>query len=135
MKKNIYYAIWVDAIVNYQKNNPEMSNWKFNLFIIQTTCNALNLFTIDILISLLFYKIPLIKIDIFPGTIFNSLTEFIVQYASPFIILNYFLIFYKDRYKKLIEKYPNKNGTLAMTYDICSAIIGFISLMLYGLLG
>lgn len=132
--RNLFYAIWVDAIVNFRKHNPDMSNWKFNVFILQTTCNALNLVVIDILINLFFFKIPLINIDIFPGTMLNSFSVYVIQYASPFILINYFLIFYKDRYKRLIEKYPDRKGKLAMIYTTCSAIIGFISMILYGTL-
>ena len=36
--------------------------------------------------------------------------------------------------KKLINKYPHKNGKLAMIYTICSALVGYISLTLYGAL-
>ncbi|MGV8095646.1 MAG: hypothetical protein AB2L24_27670 [Mangrovibacterium sp.] len=132
--KNIFYLIWVDAIVGFRNHNPTRTDWKIALFIIQTTCNALNLWTI--LLWLKYFEIFsfIIKIDIFPGTILNSAAGFIVQFASPFILLNYFLIFYNDRYEKLIEKYPHKKGKLAMIYTICSALIGFVSMILYGTL-
>ena len=132
--KNIYYLYWVDAIVGYRKNNPNSFDWKFSIFTISTVCNALNLFVV--LLWLKFFNIFSFKfeINIFPGTMLNSATKFIIQFALPFIILNYFLVFYKDRYKKLIEKYPNRNGKFAMMYIIYSALIGFISVILYGIL-
>lgn len=132
--RNVYYLIWVDAIVNFRKYNPARTDWKISLFIIQTTCNALNLWAI--LLWLKFFEIYsfIIKIDIFPATILNSAAGFIVQFASPFILLNYFLIFHNDRYEKLIEKYPHKNGKLAMIYTMASALVGFISMILYGAL-
>lgn len=132
--KNVYYLIWVDAIVNFRKHNPARTDWKISLFITQTTCNALNLWAI--LLWLKFFEIYsfIIKIDIFPGTILNSALGFIVQFASPFILLNYFLIFHNDRYEKLIERYPHKNGKLAMGYTMASALVGFISMILYEVL-
>jgi len=132
--RNVYYLIWVDAIANFRKHNPARTDWKISLFIIQTTCNALNLWAI--LLWLKFFEIYsfIIKIDIFPGTILNSAAGFIVQFASPFILLNYFLIFHNARYEKLIEKYPHKNGKLAMIYTMVSALVGFISMILYGAL-
>lgn len=89
--KNIYYLIWVDGIVNSNDYKKKDSGWKISLFIIITTCNALNLWAI--LLWLKFFDIYsfIIKIDFFPGTILNSAAGFIVQFASPFILLNYFL--------------------------------------------
>lgn len=133
--KNIYYLIWVDSIVGFRKNNPMRDDWKFTVFVTNTTCNALNLFTIDALLNLFGIKTFLVKIDIIPLPILNSFLGFVIQYAAIFIILNYFLIFRKERYKVLIEKYPNKNGKLGMTYVICSALVGYILMILYGILG
>lgn len=132
--RNVYYLIWVDGIVNSNDYKKKDSAWKISLFIIMTTCTALNLWAV--LLWLKFFEIYsfIIKIDIFPSTILNSAAGFIVQFASPFILLNYFSIFHNDRYEKLIEKYPHKNGKLAMIYTMCSALIGFISMILYGTL-
>lgn len=132
--RNVYYIIWMDAIVGFKKHNPKRTDWKFTLFVINTTCNALNLFTIDALLNLFGIETFLIKIDIFPIPILNSFTGFIIQYASIFILLNYFLIFRKERYKSLTEKYPDKNGKFAMIYVIFSALIGYASMILYGVL-
>jgi len=49
-------------------------------------------------------KIPLLKIDIFPGNLLDSFVAFSIEFALPFGMLNYFLIFHKDRYKKIVEK-------------------------------
>lgn len=132
--RNVYYLIWVDAIINFRKHNPSRIDWKISLFIIQTTCNALNLWVI--LLWLKFFEIYSFTFEtgIIPGTILNSAAGFIVQFASPFILLNYFLVFHNDRYKKLILRYQHKNGKLAMIYTIFSALVGFISMILYGAL-
>lgn len=132
--KNIYYLIWVDSIVGFRKNNPTRDDWKFTVFVTNTTCNALNLFSIYALLKFFGIKTFIIKIDIIPLPIFNSFLGFVIQYASIFIILNYFLIFRKERYKVLIEKYPNKNGKIGMIYVMCSVLIGYIFMILYGIL-
>lgn len=129
---NIYYQLWVDGIVNSKDYKKKSPSWKFLLFMIITICNSLNFYTIYLWLK--FYGIfsYMIKIDFFPGTIFNNVVSFIVQFASPFILLNYFLIFYKDRYKKLIEKYHHKKGKLAMLYTLLSALIWLVTIILYG---
>ena len=132
--RNIYYLYWVDAIVGFKKNNPTRTDWKFKVFTISTTCNALNLWAI--LLWMKFFNVFSfsMEINIFSWSMLNGATIFIIYFASPFILLNYFLVFYNDRYKRLIEKYSNRNGKRAMIYIICSALIGFISMILYGLL-
>jgi hypothetical protein len=132
--KKLYYLIWVDFITSARKNHPERTDWKYSLFVLITMCNALNLYTFFIWLMYLGKVKYLIKIDIFPGTIINAASSFLIQFASPFILLNYFLIFYHDRYEKLIEKYPNKKGRLALIYSICSIWIGVISMIFYGIL-
>jgi hypothetical protein len=132
--KNIYYLIWVDIITSARKHHPERTDWKYSLFVLITMCNALNLFTIDALLNLFGIETFLIKIDIFPLPMLNSFAAFVIQYASIFILLNYFLIFRKERYKSLIEKYPHKKGKPALIYTLCSIWIGFASMILYGAL-
>lgn len=133
--KNIYYLIWVDSIVGFRKHNPTRDDWKFTVFVTNTMCNALNVFTIDVLLNLCGVKISPVKIDIIPIPMLNSFLGFVINYAWIFIILNYFLIFRKDRYEELIKKYPNKNWKLGMKYVICSALVGYIFMILYGILG
>ena len=132
--KNYYYLYWVDAIVGIKTNNPKRKDWKFSLFTYTTICNALNLWVI--LLWLKYFNVLSfeIQINLLPGTILNSAGGFIVYFATPFILLNYFLIFYRDRYKKLIEKYPSRNGKFAIRYVFVSVLLGFVSMILYGVL-
>lgn len=132
--KNYYYLYWVDAIVSIKTKNPNRRDWKFSIFTYSTVCNALNLFTIDALLNLFGIRTFLVKIEIFPIPMLNSFAGFVIQYASLFILLNYFLIFHNERYKKLIEKYPHRNGRFAMGYIFISVSLGFISMILYGVL-
>ena len=132
--KNYFYLYWVDAITSIKLKNPKRKDWKFSLFTYTTICNALNLWVI--LLWLKFFNILSFKVEInlLPGTILSSAGGFIVYFAAPFILLNYFLIFYRDRYKRLIEIYPHRNGRLAMGYILFSVILGFMSMIIYGVL-
>ncbi len=132
--RNVYYLIWVDIITSARKHHPDRVDWKYSLFVLITMCNALNLYTVYIWLKFFGVISYLIKIDIFPVPILNSATGFIVQFAAPFIVLNYFLIFYKERYKRLIEKYQPPKAKLALIYTFCSIWIGFASMILYGAL-
>lgn len=132
--KNLYYLVWVDIIASAKRHHPDRTDWKYSLFILFTMCNALNLYSVDIFFNLIGIHTYLIKINIFPGSLLDSFAAFVLQFASIFILLNYFLIFYKDRYKFLLERYPSKNGKLALVYALCSIWIGFGSMILYSVL-
>jgi len=132
--KNYYYLYWVDAIISIKTKNPNRRDWKFSIFTYSTVCNALNLFTIDALLNLFGIKTFLINIDIFPLPLLNSFASFVIQYASPFILLNYFSIFHNERYKNLIEKYPHRDGKFAIGYILVSVLLGLVSMILYGAL-
>jgi len=131
---NLYYQIWVDGIVNSKDYKRKDPSWKTTLFIIITTCNAINLYTAYIWLKFIGLVSFLVKIDIFSNTILNNAVGFVVQFASPFMLLNYFLIFRKKRYERLIKKYEHKNGKLAMIYTLVSTVIWFVSMLVYGTL-
>jgi uncharacterized membrane protein len=119
--RNIYYSIWVDVIVNIEKNPKHKKDWKFFSMVYMTLLNALNLGVVLILLSYIFsLKIIWIRFTMLPGTMLNSFASFIIQFAMPFILINYALIFYRNRYEGLIQKYDDKKGKLFTTYLLSS---------------
>ncbi len=119
--RNIYYSIWVDAIVNIEKNSKHKKDWKFFSMLYMTLLNALNLGVVLMLLSYIFsLKVIWIRFTMLPGTMLNSFASFIIQFAMPFILINYALIFYRNRYKGLIQKYADKKGKLFATYLLSS---------------
>ncbi|MDR2475214.1 MAG: hypothetical protein LBD45_05085, partial [Bacteroidales bacterium] len=117
--KNYYYILWADAINAASKSNQE---WKIILLIIFSVAQGLNLLTI------LFYVVRIVfdnKMKIFfdfhflSGTVFNKFFSAFITLFLPFLIINYFLILHKDRYKVLLKKYQGfryKGGIVFMLY-------------------
>lgn len=133
--RNIYYLIWADSILSFRRHHHGKADWKITVFILNTWINAIGLWTI--LIWLKYFEIlniPKFEIDIFPGTLIDSFVTFTIEFALPFGILNYFLIFYKDRYKIIIEKYSAPPEKLAFIYSAIVALAAFASAILYGVL-
>ena len=119
--KNIYYSIWVDAIVNIEKNPKHKKDWKFFSMVYMTLLNALNLGVVLMLLAYIFkFEVIWVRFTILPGTMLNSFVAFIVQFAMPFILLNYVLIFYRNKYKGLIQRYSDKKGKLFAAYLLSS---------------
>lgn len=133
--KNIYYLIWVDAILSFKKHNPRNKNWKWIVFFINTWMNALN-FWVAFMITKYFtaLSLPLTNFNLFPGHLLDDFLNFTVSFASPFIVLNYFLIFHNDRYEKLIKKYGVQNIKYALIYSMTSTFGAFVVAILHGIL-
>lgn len=129
-RMNLYYKIWVDAIVKLRSRPQNAGMWKFFGMTFISMTMALNLWFISFLLMLhLNYSLPFfrIKINIFPGSRIDAFFSFFISYLFPFLLLNYFLIFHKDRYKDLIKRFPSYDGKLFLKYFLGSlaAILGY----------
>lgn len=133
--KNIYYLIWVDAILSFKKHNPRNKNWKWIVFFINTLMNALNYWVIFMIIKYFAgFSLPLTAFNLFPGHLLDDFLNFTISFASPFVILNYLLIFHNDRYEKLIKKYGKQDIKYALIYSMASAPGAFVVAILHGIL-
>jgi len=133
--KNIYYLIWVDAILSFKKHNPRNKNWKWTVFFINTWMNALNFWVVFMIIKYFAgFSLPLTTFNLFPGHLLDDFFNFTISFASPFVVLNYLLIFYNDRYEKLIKKYGKQDINYALIYSMVSALGAFVVAILHGIL-
>ncbi len=127
--------IWSDAILSIRKHHPNMKDWKLRIFIYVTWIHGLNWWIIYIWSK--FFKLfnfSLIHVDIFTGDMIDEFISFTIMFVLPFRILNYFLIFYKNRYEKITQKYKNIKFRYAPAYSFTIAILAFASAVLYGIL-
>lgn len=124
---NIYYKLWVDAIVNDKEYKNNENGWKSSVFWLITTANVLNVMFVYMWLN--FFQIFKLKYVFYASTnlVSFSLVEIFIIYYLPIVVLNYFLIFRKDRYKKLIIKYSHYNGKLALYYGLSSLALIVIS--------
>ncbi|HEY9047251.1 MAG TPA: hypothetical protein VIN08_15205 [Ohtaekwangia sp.] len=118
---NVYYLVWTDFLVGRAKNNPDMQNWKFQGFVLMTWMNSLNLWTLFSFPKLFGIETFLLRLPFMEGTRVNSAVAFFIQFTLVFCIANYFLIFYKDRYKKITKEYPYSGGRIARNYIFITA--------------
>jgi hypothetical protein len=127
MMGNMYYMIWSDAILTAQSKKKNSQEWKILVYLF-AVFQMLNLAIVIILIKSFFdIRYPItFQIDIFPGRILNSLLPALIFYILPFVLINYFLIVYKDRYKQVIVNYKSYTGKLVLGY-IINSIIFFTS--------
>lgn len=134
--RNLYYNIWVDAIVNIKKNPQRKNDWKFYSMFFMTILTSLNLGTVLMWIGSLGYntkmfRINLFHIDFFPGTMLDSFAMYLIQFGAPCFLLNYFFVFYKDKYKKLIEEHTDRKGKLFLIYLFGTIGVFIIPVLFY----
>ena len=131
----LFYLIWADAILSFKRNNPKRKDWKITLLLYLSFIFALNFWIL--LLWLKFFNILIIempKIRLFPGDILNDFLGFVIVFVLPFIIANYLLIFYKNRYQHIVNKYKNYNYKYALVYSLSIIGMTVFSAFLYGFL-
>lgn len=123
--RKLYYTIWVDAIIQARKQPQNIHTWKFITQLFMSLCMGMNWgFVYSFLGRWFNFSFhDKLEIDIFPGNRIDYMLSFFFIFMLPPLILNYFLIFYKDRYKQLEQKYNYKNGKYFFTYLILSMFI------------
>ena len=128
---SIYNRIWVDAIVYQKKKQKKESGWQLLTIISISILQGLNLLVIlYILRWVTQHKMPImLPMRIFHASAYNSFCSIMLIFFLPFVLLNYLLIFYNERYQKLISVYPNKNGKLYRNYFLVSVGIIVIPLV------
>lgn len=132
--KNIYYIIWVDSILRFKKSKPKDKDWKVKIFLINTWVNALSFWIVTIWLKFFrVYDIPLIHLNVFPGTLLNDFFSFAIEFALPFGVLNYLLFFYRDRYKIILEKYPAPKRKYAYVYSLSIILFALFSAFIYSI--
>jgi len=131
---NLYYLIWADSIQSIRKYQPNKKDWKISIFFIITIMHSFNLWIIVIWLKYFGVDIPLIDLNFSPSHMIDSSLSFAINFASPFILLNYLLIFRNNRYIKIVEKYKDLKIKYGLYYCLSMLIGAFLSAVLYGIL-
>jgi len=129
-----YYILFSDAINKILTVEKSKDLWKFYTLIYISFAMGFNLFMLSFILNdLNILKIETIELtlNITDFYFLDSFLSYAVVYLFPFLILNYFLIFYKDKYKDIIVKYKHYNGKLISWYYA----ISFFSFPLFFIVG
>lgn len=128
--KNLYYAIWADLIWSVGKNAKWKSNKTYILFIMSFLF-GLNYYPFLLLLPKIISPFNLFKdFILFNNEKIDMLIRGLIILLVPGYILNYFLIFYKDKYKKIIYLYKSQNLKYFFKYLTTSIIIPIALLIL-----
>lgn len=132
--KGLYYKIWADLIMGIQKNPEHQNDWRYYSMFLMTTLVSLNLLTLVMLLGIFKVKVFFITTEFLPGTILDSFVSGLIQFVLPSFILNYFLVFHREKYKKVVVKYKDRKGKIFLPYLFSSIGAFIIPVLIYWLL-
>lgn len=123
---SLYYRIWVDCILRLKSIDANKTDWKYKSMAIMSFAMGFNFIMIMVLLQKnifgYFYEINIQALTGFQ----NYALTMLILYFLPCILINYLLIFRGNRYLKLIDKFPYRNGKLSLTYFLISIFLPII---------
>ena len=134
--KNYYYLFWSDAVQRFIKHRHKERGWEKKPLILNSW-----IFTLAVLSTMLWLKyfhVYQSKIGIFG--IFTTVGEnisYILDMGLVFVliyIINYVLIFWRNRYLLLIEQYPLGQFNHSVFVTIALLAYYLFTIFLYGYL-
>lgn len=129
--KNPYYAFWADAIIRSQKAHPERDS-KWAMLIVFSSLFSYNICTfIPWMGYFKLVTIPILELNISSARSMNAFLAYSIEFVLPFFVLNYYLIYYKNKYVKLIEVHTVGKTNYIMIYAILTVVFFIISTVLY----
>lgn len=132
--KNWYYVVWSDAIRSIRKNHPKDKNWKAKIFSYTTFIHSANFwFFLVWLQQFGVITIPKFEIDFFGINFLDGFLSYTIRFALPFLVLNYVLVFSKNRYEKILEKYPETKYRYFLIYSLTVLAVNLITVFVIGL--
>jgi len=125
MKKimDIYYQIWVDNLLRMKSQEKNKHNWKQWSMIAMSLAMTLNFMLFMSILQSYILGISFYVINFPIPDEYNGVLDILLLFVLPVVVVNYLLIFRNKRYEKLIEKYPYRNGKLAVPYVMISIFL------------
>jgi ABC-type uncharacterized transport system fused permease/ATPase subunit len=128
---SLYYRIWVDLIKRAKTQPENRETWPMGAMIFMSIAMSSN-FTLILtilqkqLFGFYFYYLEFTFLPNYAATVIS----FIILFVLPCVLINYFLIFYRQKYKSLLKKYPMKEGRLFLTYFFISMLSPIVLIIL-----
>jgi hypothetical protein len=109
MIKEIYYKIFVSIITTIKNSKNGSDIWQFASLFLVSVAMFLNVFSIWLIIDSYVYSgfASSLYFEIIPNSPYNGIVIFSILIFIPIVIINYFLIYYKNNYLKLLERFPD----------------------------
>ncbi|HLW63314.1 MAG TPA: hypothetical protein VKY33_07930 [Flavobacterium sp.] len=119
---NLYYRIWVDAIVKIRSNPLRNEDWKWLIQALMAAAMGVKLMFFIAIFERYVLEVEFYNIG-FNFPILDSFIKGALLFFVPPFLLNYLLIFRKDKYELLLKRYSSHNGKLFLAYFFASILL------------
>lgn len=114
----LYFSIWTDIILKFQERVPKSNfYWKFMTIFNVSFVMGINFMFVFGIVSMVF-GLSMPKLNWFGNKIIETAMSSFIFFFLPWIVLNYFLIFWKEKYLIIITRHKYKNGKLSEKFII-----------------
>ena len=120
---DIYYQIWVDCLLRMKAQENNKHSWKQWSMVAMSLAMMLNFMLFMSILQEDILGISFYYTNFSIPDEYNGVLDVLLLFLLPVVVVNYLLIFRKKRYEKLIEKYPYRNGKLAIPYVVISLML------------
>lgn len=130
--QNWYYKTWADVIASQKAKRAGNTNWKLYTIVPVSLLQGINLFTLFYWLRIIFSRNLLLTMpaEVFHARPLNGFISVMITFFIPFVLLNYLLIFYNNRYDILIAKYGSLSGKLYRKYALYSLGLAIIPIII-----
>lgn len=129
--KNLYCSILSSGLVGAKRNDP--FGYRISIFMVASMLGMFNLGLIDRIFTYsgIWQGWNFVQVDTFKNIgIIHGCLDLNLNYGLLPLLLDYFLIYYDDHYKKLMKNYPQKDGKLFIYYGIISMLLMLLTVII-----
>lgn len=127
-KNNLFYALWADLINHEIIKNGGADYWKTFTFFSMSVLGSLNIMAcmcaIRLFTGYIITEDTYQYLYTFKSETLNHFLWYLVYLFIPSMIFNYFSVFYRKNYEKILKNYKFRNGKLLKIY--CFSSIGMV---------
>ncbi len=130
----IHDSLWADAFYSEREISGRKSNWKLNAFFKVSLAHLFNFVTLFGILYFLGFRMTDYFVNyiysIIPSKVLSKLVIGFSFFILPAYAFSYFTVFYKKRYKYILDNYKYRKGKLLTIYIISTILFfwGFIIL-------
>lgn len=122
--KNFYYSIISSGLVGAKSTDP--NSYRITAFIVVSVISSLNIATVNMWLNAfgICDIINIVEVDIISKkSLLSGQVRGLLNYGVLSLVVNYFIFYYKDNYKLILKKHPQKNGKLMIYYIVITTLL------------
>lgn len=129
--RKFYYSIISSSLVGAKISDPSL--YKTTSYVVVSIITCFNFFTINMLLNAggICDILNIVEVDIISKrSLISGQVHGFLNFGILSILVHYFVFFYKNNYKSILKKYPQKSGKLMIYYGVVTMLVMIITAFL-----